>query len=167
MAIARDNPEIFDESYRDPEIKPPEPFGLIIPLNVPRDIEAVNWAQQRKEWLAEQYTPQQIHVLVKSAIRSLEHLLEANIEDVIQKMQGKEELVLGAKLTLRRSAEYDYGEDQYITSRDQEIKAKREEIKAWKNLREKSVTVNPETGEEMPKAKLVKDGLTPSVTLPK
>lgn len=117
--------------------------------------------------LLENYNALQAYVLCKNAADVIDRTLERLKDHAITKAV-KDEPVFGAEITTHRVVEYEYDDyrlDEINRQIDELKKRAGERRKLLRAIKEE--VANTETGEIMKPAKLVRDGVTIAVKLPK
>lgn len=115
--------------------------------------------------LLERYSAVEGYVILAQMEKIVEQAKEALKERAIAKVSGKEELIMGAKVSLRRSVAWEY-DSPTLARLDVEKTSIAEKIKAHKNALESGATVVSDEG-QIETAKKTKDGITIAVSLPK
>jgi len=168
MELAHTNPEVLDG---------PEPTnGTVVVRAVPFPVKVHNEAGRMSaaivltQNLGQEFDAAQIQVILKNAAEIIKHALELNTEACLAKLDQKETIIFGAKVTTRRTTEYDYSETPLVATIEGEIDAKKDKLKDLKEfLKNMPVDEMPDanTGEIFHKAKMTKNGIVPAVSLPK
>jgi hypothetical protein len=167
MANGHDHPEEFLETpempYHDPGLLP---VPAVVHLTEADRIKAVI---RVNESLVENRGPLMALVIWKN-VESLAKLAVTMLtEPALGEVEGRETMVMGAKVAVKRSRAYEYGNDSVLTQLEEEKKLLEEDIKTRKRFLEalRGPMIDANTGEEVLPAIQTKDGQTIAVTLPK
>jgi vacuolar-type H+-ATPase subunit I/STV1 len=120
--------------------------------------------------LGQEFDGAQIQVVLKNAEDIIKNALIINKESCLMKLTEKETIIFGAKVVTRRSTEYDYSQTPAVAKLESEVKELQEKIKKLKDQLKSlpaQEVVDTATGEIYYKAKLIKDGIVPAITLPR
>lgn len=165
MSLANDDPESFDRAQIEHSTKQIE-----FPTRISNEVGRYEMSSRLIDVLGEQFDAVQIHVVLKNAEDIIKNALELNKESCLLHITEKEMTIFGAKVVTRRSTEYDYSETVSVATKEAQIKALTSELKLLKDqlkILPAQEMVNPSNGEIYFKAKLIKDGIVPAITLPK
>ena len=141
---------------------------IMIPSRVCGENERYELAKALTDQMLEVVSAPEAYVMLKHA----EHVVKLSIEELkeltVMRIEGKGEMVLGADLKLKRAVEWEYDDPEL-----EQLEAQKKEIAEKIKVRQKflqglkSEVADTTTGEIAKPAKLVKDGQTIAVTLPK
>lgn len=139
---------------------------VMIPRRVLKPEETILMIEHASRVLLESNTATEAFVLLAQMEKLITAVKETLKEKAIAKLNGKEEVVLGATVALRRSVSWDYNSPT-LARLDIEIKERQEKMKAHKRALESGATIVDPVSGEIETATKTKDGVTIAVTLPK
>lgn len=144
------------------------PNQMIIPVAVqPTAGERFQMASRLVDHLLQEHNGIQAYVVLRNVRDIADHAMEALKDEALNTIAGKEEMVYGAKCTIRRSTEYDYEDSSLATLEAQAAELKAQITDRKKFLRALKMEVaDTATGEIIRPAKCIKEGSTIAVTLP-
>ena len=160
---SNDNPEMFPDSAM-PELPPQE--GITYPLIMGGENVRIAVAQKVIDRLKQEHNSLEAYVILKQHSAEIDLALEIIKDEAISKLEGKEDLIFGAKVQAKRNKAFEYSHPQ-LERIAIEIKTLQEKAKAIKRLHEIQDMVDEVTGEVVPKANQTKEGINISITLPK
>ena len=166
MKQAHEDPNIWAE-HRTEDAHPPVLVTSGIPVRVMDGTERACLATDMVVALTQENTHLEAYIMLRNAADVIDQACEIAKDKAVMEAE-KDSKVLNAEVTTRRSVAYEY-EDDTLDELERKIDAlKKEADERRKMLRAlKTEMADTETGEIMKPARLVKDGISLVVKLPK